>query len=102
MFSTNGGSHGLQGHPGAFRRSPIGIKRVEAAARLAERHDAHLTALLWTMEPWIPIGLDAPLPSSIVENLERTAAENAERAKATLEALLARQACRAECHAMRC
>jgi nucleotide-binding universal stress UspA family protein len=79
-----------------FDNSPAGIRRVEAAARLAERHSAHLTALVLERRPLIPVCMDAPVPQDVVDDIENAAAAETARTVARLEILLARQIVTAE------
>lgn len=76
-----------------FDNSPAGVRRVEAAARLAERFDAHLTGLVVRIQPQFRFSAEIPPPASVMETLERGATETAERVAAALHALLARQIC---------
>ncbi|SMH46057.1 universal stress protein [Azospirillum agricola] len=76
-----------------FDHSPAGVRRIEAAARLAERLDAHLTGLVIRVQPQFRFSAEIPPPASVMAALERGATETAERAAAALDAVLARQGC---------
>src|SRR3546814_5484724 len=55
-----------------FDDSPSSVKRLDAAARLAERHDAHLIALVLDLAPQLPIYVEGHIPASMIEGLERS------------------------------
>ncbi|WP_207460037.1 universal stress protein [Azospirillum sp. SYSU D00513] len=85
-----------------FDGTASGVKRVEAAARLAERHGAHLAALVLDFGAQVPVFLDGQVPAGIVAQLARAAAEETARQAAELDALLARQSCQTERRVARC
>src|SRR3546814_5921567 len=58
-----------------FDDSPSSVKRLDAAARLAERHDAHLIALVLDLAPQLPIYVEGHIPASMIERLEERAAQ---------------------------
>lgn len=89
-----------------FENTPRGITRLEIAARIAEQHDAHLTALVLDILPNAESlgGLETP-PSVVHEILAMQEAEAARQREATLAALdaqLTRFSCRTQGVVTRC
>lgn len=70
--------------------------RLDVALNLAERHNAHLTALYLVPQPRIPDYVRVRLPESVLEMQARQAAQDADQARAKFDA-----ACRAAGRASR-
>lgn len=70
-------------HVDASRRAPA---RVEAAIRLAQRYEAHLTGLHVIAPPFVPMMTHAPIPPEIIEEQVRFGREQAAKVEAAFNA----------------
>ena len=69
--------------------APACLRRVDAAAALAARHDAHLTGLYIITPLTLPSYIDAQLPEEVRESHRLLCLEQAARAKEMFEARMA-------------